>query len=147
MIYLKKNLIFEYNRVSYKKGLIMTKFEKIKNDFVQGIKHILYAFKHSYDGFVSVLKSEQAFRQDLCVFVLFTVVALLLNVPVFEKVVLVSSLFLILFAECVNTAIEVIVDRISKEIHPLSKKAKDIGSLIVLMAFVNAIVVWCAVLL
>jgi diacylglycerol kinase (ATP) len=36
----------------------------------------------------------------------------------------------------VNTAIEVIIDRIGEEYHPLSKKAKDIGSLLVLLSFV-----------
>ena len=48
---------------------------------------------------------------------------------------LLFSLFLIVFMELINTAIEVIIDRIGKEYHPLSKKAKDIGSLLVLLAF------------
>jgi diacylglycerol kinase (ATP) len=46
--------------------------------------------------------------------------------------------------ELVNTAIEVVVDRISEDYHELSKKAKDIGSLLVLLSFVNATVVWTA---
>jgi diacylglycerol kinase (ATP) len=49
--------------------------------------------------------------------------------------------------ELVNTAIEFTIDRIGDEFHILSKKAKDVGSLLVLIAFINAGVVWIACLL
>ena len=52
------------------------------------------------------------------------------------------SLLLILLMELINSAIEAVIDRISDEYHELSKKAKDIGSLIVLLAFMNAIFIW-----
>lgn len=113
----------------------------------QGIKRILNAFKYSYDGFRATFKSEPAFRQDLVVFVVFTLFLFWLDVTRIERAVLFSSLLFILIAECINTAIEVAIDRISTEIHPLSKKAKDIGSFIVLLSFVNAIVVWLVILL
>ena len=63
------------------------------------------------------------------------------------KLLMVFSLFIILLMELVNTAIEVVIDRVGEEYHPLSKIAKDIGSLLVLIAFVNAAVIWGAVLL
>ena len=112
----------------------------------QGTKRILNAFKFSYDGFVAMFKSEPAFRQDLVVCVVFTLVAFFIDVTPLSRVMLVSSMLFILFAESVNTAIETVVDRISKERNPLSKKAKDIGSLIVLMAFVNAALTWGLIL-
>ena len=115
-------------------------------DILQGIKRILNAFKYSYDGFKAVFKSEPAFRQDLAVFIVLTPVALWLNIAPEKKALLVFSLFFILFAECVNTAIEVTIDRISTDIHPLSKKAKDIGSLMVLLSFINAGITWFLVL-
>jgi len=41
----------------------------------------------------------------------------------------------------------VLVNRISEDYHELSKKAKDIGSLLVLLSFVNACIIWAAVLI
>ncbi len=120
---------------------------KYMQNLMQGIKRILHAFKFSYDGFVATLKSEPAFRQDLAICVVLAPIAFMLDVTSVQRVLLFSSLMFILFAECVNTAIETIIDRISMNLHSLSKKAKDIGSLLVLMAFINAIVTWCAILM
>jgi len=52
----------------------------------------------------------------------------------------------VLCAELVNTALEAAVDRISLEIHPLARRAKDIGSAAVMLALVNAGAVWLLVL-
>ena len=111
-----------------------------------GIKRILKAFVYSYQGFMATFKSEAAFRQDLGVFIIGTIAAMCLPVSALEKGLLVSSLVLILLMELANTAIEVVVDRISDEYHELSQKAKDIGSLLVLVSFINAGIIWLAVL-
>ena len=112
----------------------------------KNIKRILNAFIYSYDGFKATCKSEAAFRQDLAVFIIGTIAALFLPVGALEKGLLVSSLVMILLMELANTAIEVVIDRVSEDYHELSKKAKDIGSLMVLLAFVNAGIIWIAVL-
>ncbi len=111
-----------------------------------GIKRILKAFVYSRDGFISAFKSEAALRQDLAVFVVFSIFAMCLNLVLWQKAVLISSLLFIVIMELVNTAVEVVIDRISPEYHELSKKAKDIGSLLVLLAFVNAVILWGAFL-
>lgn len=111
-----------------------------------GIRRILNAFVYSAAGFSAAFKSEAAFRQDLAVFVIGTGIALWLPVSFIERVCLISPLLLILLMELANTAIETVVDRISDDFHLLSKKAKDIGSLLVLIAFINAILWWAAVL-
>lgn len=61
---------------------------------------------------------------------------------VVEQAVLVASLIAILIVEALNTAIEVVVDRISIERHPESGKAKDIGSCAVMLSIILAVVVW-----
>jgi len=124
----------------------MKKIQKYMQNLKSGIKRILYAFKFSYDGFVAMFKSEPAFRQDLFVCAVFILAAFFVDVTPLSRAMLVSSMLFILFAESVNTAVETVVDRISKEKNPLSKKAKDIGSLIVLMAFINAALVWSLIL-
>ncbi|MDR0762138.1 MAG: diacylglycerol kinase [Campylobacteraceae bacterium] len=112
----------------------------------KGIKRILKAFIYSTEGFLESVKSEAAFRQELVLCAVLLVVALLLPISTIEKLFLISSLFLVLLMELVNTAIEAVVDRISSEIHPLSKKAKDIGSLLVLLSFIYLGLVWAVII-
>jgi diacylglycerol kinase (ATP) len=112
----------------------------------KGIKRILKAFVYSWEGFVEVFKTEAAFRQELVLCVVLFVTAILMPVTIIEKLFLTGSLFIILLMEIINSAIEAVVDRISNEKHHLSKKAKDAGSLMVLVAFIYAAIVWGAIL-
>lgn len=111
-----------------------------------GFKRILKAFEYSCDGFKSVFKREPSFRQELILSLLAGCAIVVLPVAGSVKALLAGSLFFILFAELINTAIEIVVDRISEERHPLSKQAKDIGSLLVLLSFINAVIMWGCVL-
>lgn len=101
----------------------------------KGIKRIIKAFSYSFDGFRAVFKSEAAFRQDLLFCFLCGIGLCFVKINPLMLSIICFLLFFILFAELVNTAIEVIIDRIGEEYHPLSKKAKDIGSLLVLLSF------------
>lgn len=60
---------------------------------------------------------------------------------------MIASSFILLVVELLNTAIESVVDRISLEIHPLSKRAKDLGGAAQLVAVVMTIMLWLVVLL
>ena len=103
----------------------------------KGIKRILNAFKYSYDGFTATFKSEAAFRQEILFCLVFGTALFFLPIPPIHLALALFSLFFILIAELVNTAIETLVDRIGAEYNDLSKKAKDIGSLLVLLSFIN----------
>lgn len=106
------------------------------------MKKIIAAFGYSLAGLFSAMVHERAFKQELLLTVVLVPCALLMEVSVIEKVLLLSSLMLILIVELLNTGIEAVVDRISEERHELSKKAKDVGSAAVLLAFVNAAGIW-----
>ena len=111
-----------------------------------GLKRIFSAFFYSVDGLKAAWKHEHAFRQELGLFVAGTLVALVLKVSAFEKLVLIAVLVLVLIVELINSAIEAVVDRISLERHPLSKNAKDFGSAAVLLACLLAAATWAVVL-
>ncbi len=111
-----------------------------------GLKRIFSAFFYSMDGLKSAWKHEHAFRQELALFVAGALVALVLKVSAFEKLVLIAVLVLILIVELINSALEAVVDRISLERHPLSKNAKDFGSAAVLLACLLAAATWAVVL-
>ena len=111
-----------------------------------GLKRILSALSYSFDGLKTAWRNEFAFRQELVVFSVAAVVALLLPVSAFQKLALIGVLLIVLMMELVNSAIEAVVDRVSLERHPLSKNAKDLGSAAVLLACLMAAATWGVVL-
>lgn len=64
-----------------------------------------------------------------------------------EKAMLCGSVLLVLIIELLNSGIESVVDRVSNERHPLSGRAKDLGSAAVFVALFNMAMVWVLVLL
>ncbi|CDG81808.1 diacylglycerol kinase [Janthinobacterium agaricidamnosum] len=111
-----------------------------------GLKRIYSAFCYSLQGLRAAWRGEHAFRQEMLLFIAGTILALLLRISAFEKLVLIGVLVLILIVELMNSAIEAVVDRVSLERHPLSKNAKDFGSAAVLLACLLAAAAWLVVL-
>jgi diacylglycerol kinase (ATP) len=111
-----------------------------------GLRRIADASRNSVDGFRAAWETEHAFRQEVFVVGIGIVIALLLPVSAFQKVFLIAVLVFVVIVELLNSAIEAIVDRISLERNPLSKKAKDIGSAAVALAIGIAAMSWIVVL-
>ena len=111
-----------------------------------GLKRIFSAFFYSLDGLKTAINSEHAFRQELVLFLVGSIAALLLPVSAFQKLVLIGSMVIVLIVELLNSAIEAVVDRVSLERHPLSKNAKDFGSAAVLLACLLSGATWAIVL-
>jgi diacylglycerol kinase (ATP) len=59
---------------------------------------------------------------------------------------LVSSIFLVLIVELINSGIEAAIDRISLKKNELAKRAKDIASAAVFLTIMNAIITWTMIL-
>ena len=110
------------------------------------VKRICNATKYSISGFKSAFQTEAAFRQNCLIFLINTIFSFMVTNTMLSIWFIFCGFFL-LFAELINTAIEYIIDRISSEIHPLSGKAKDIGSALVFLALTNLIVSWSIYLL
>ena len=64
-----------------------------------------------------------------------------------ERAMIIGFGMMVLVVELLNTAVEAAIDRISPEIHPLSKKAKDVACAAVGMMAVTTLVVWLVILL
>lgn len=99
-----------------------------------GLCRLLNAFGYSLQGFRAAWQNEAAFREEAMLTIVLTPVALLLPVTGLEKLLLILSLLLLVLVELLNSAVEAVVDRIGPEIHPLSGRAKDLGSAAVLIA-------------
>jgi diacylglycerol kinase (ATP) len=112
-----------------------------------GIKRAFLATKNSLNAFKWLMKNESAFKQEVLMLVLLIPITCYVDITLKEQVGLIVSLLFIVFTEVINTAIEVVVDRIGLEIHPLSGLAKDLGSAAVLLSLLIAVLVWLAILL
>ena len=110
-----------------------------------GFIRIINAAGYSWLGFKAAYKHEAAFRQELWLTMALTPVALYYGPSLADKAVLMASLVFILLIEMLNSALEAAVDRHGDEIHPLSGRAKDMGSSAVFLAFTIAALVWFSV--
>ena len=111
-----------------------------------GIKRLLYATLYSWKGFQSAIVNESAFRQEFVLFIGLATFSFFLDVTGIERLAMISSVAFILIVELLNSAIEAIVDRISTEHHTLSGRAKDYGSLAVLISLLIATSTWLVIL-
>ena len=97
-------------------------------------------------GVLAMLKNEVAFRIELAIILPALVISLFLPVSVETHLVLVGVLFLIIIAECLNSAVEACVDLITSEFHEKAKIAKDCASAGVFFSVVLALATWAFVL-
>lgn len=111
-----------------------------------GIARIIAAAGYSWQGLSAAYQHEAAFRQELILGLFLVPLAIWLGVTGLESALMIASLFVILIAEIINSALEAVVDRIGSEHHELSGRAKDMGSAAVFLAMINAAVVWIFIL-
>lgn len=112
-----------------------------------GVKRILKAGIYSLQGFKAAWINEAAFRQDCILAVVLWGLAPIMANNAIELLLLIIGPFFILLAEILNSAIEAVVDRISDERHPLSGRAKDLGSAAVFLMLAFTVVVWVVIIL
>ena len=100
----------------------------------------------SWDGFVHVYRTEGSLSQWLVANAVFAVLAFVLPLSAAERGFLLMGGIIILAAECMNTAIERVVDDIGTEKRDAAKYAKDCGSAAVAVSAVGVGVAWVCVL-
>lgn len=102
---------------------------------------LLRSFNHAFQGLVHAVRRERNMRVHVAVALVVLVVSVFLNVSRLELVAIFATIALVLMAELVNTAIEMVVDIATDEFDPRAKAAKDLSAGAVLVAAVNALVV------
>jgi len=115
-------------------------------DGMKSLPRLLRATRVSYSGMGWALREEEAFRIEAALCALLVPAALLLGDTGLERALMIMSLFVVVITELLNTAVEVVVDRIGPERHELSGRAKDLGSAAVHLSLVQVPVVWGLVL-
>ena len=106
------------------------------------LRMLFRALNNSLDGIKEAVSNHRAFRQELVMAVIMCPIALWVGNNALEIVILIGVLIFLLIVEIINSAIEIVIDRIGIEKHPLSKKAKDLGSAAVFLSLLNVGFVW-----
>ena len=101
---------------------------------------------YAWAGFRNMIREETSFKIQLLAIFLVTVGLILVPISLQTKLILFVSMWLIPFAEAINSAIERVVDLVTQEHHPLAGQAKDIGAFIVFVAFLIVVMIWGVVL-
>jgi diacylglycerol kinase (ATP) len=122
---------------------------QIEDNPHKGNKGLTRAFRaaiNSWNGLIYAYKEESAFRQELALSMILIPLAIYLPVTPIEKILLIASVILVLVIELLNSSVEAAIDRISFEVHDLSKRAKDFGSAAVMLALLLCALTWIIIL-
>lgn len=110
------------------------------------LKKVFNALLYSIEGIKVAWKEESAFRQIIVLAIIFIPLGFWLGNTWESKILLILPCFISIIAELVNSAIENAVDYTGTNIHPLAKKAKDMGSAIQLVSLLLWATIWISYL-
>lgn len=112
-----------------------------------GLDRMLRAAGYSIEGLKTAYRGESAFRQESFLAVVMLPGAFILGATWIEVAVLAGSVLLVLIVELLNSGIEAAIDRVSLDLHDLSKRAKDLASAAVFLSLVLCAGIWLTALL
>lgn len=105
------------------------------------MKKMVDSFNAAIEGFFYVLKKERNMRIHFIVGVIVILFAIYLNFTRVELLVLCLTIGLVLITEMVNTAIEIILNKLNRQYAYWIKRVKDITAGAVLISSLNAVIV------
>ena len=106
------------------------------------MKRLVSAFFNSVAGLRHGFANEAAIRQELIAIAVSIPVVPMLTLDPWKMLMLWGSLLFVLLTELLNTGIEEVANKITREFAPEIKIAKDCGSAAVLIATLIAAAVW-----
>ena len=111
-----------------------------------GLDRVIRATGYSLAGLRAAYSGESAFRQEFWIAVVLLPAALWVGRDWVQIALLAGSVLLVLIVELLNSGIEAAIDRVSFELHDLSKRAKDLASAAVMLTLVLCGGIWAAAL-
>jgi len=102
------------------------------------MRRFIKSFGYSFEGIGYAFKFEPNFRFHLVAMIAVGCLGWYLELSLQEWLWIGAVSTLVIMAELFNTAIEVLVDLVSPEIHPKAKIVKDVASAAVLVAAIFA---------
>jgi diacylglycerol kinase (ATP) len=88
-----------------------------------------------------VLKTERNMRIHFLAALFFIILGAFLNFSYLEIITLCVTITFVLASEMINTALELTVDMVKSEFHPMARIIKDVAAGAVLLSAINAVIV------
>lgn len=110
------------------------------------IVHVFMALKYSLEGLWAALRTEIAFQQEVLIMAVLLVLVPLSGLDFLTGALVLFSWLAVLIAELLNSALEAAFNRFGPEIHPLTKRGKDLASAAVFCAVCFNVGLWAVLL-
>ena len=107
-----------------------------------GLRRVWNAAGFSIAGYQAAWQNEAAFRQVSLMACIGIALALWLPITWPFRALILMSHFICVVVELLNSAVEAAVDHTSLEIHPLAKRAKDLGSAAQMTSLLGLAAMW-----
>ena len=110
------------------------------------VRQRVASFKYAIAGLKEMLIGHHNSRIHVFVAACVIIAAGYFRVTSIEWALLILAIFFVLAMEAMNTALELLCDRVSTEIHPLIKKSKDVAAGAVLLSAIAAAIIGVIIL-
>lgn len=104
-------------------------------------KSLKQALKNASAGILTASQTERNIRIQFILIIFALILGAIFKLTETEFVLVVISIFFVIFAEMINTAIEAVVDLYVDVFHSKAKVAKDVAAGAVVIASLNSIIV------
>ena len=104
-------------------------------------KRFVESFNAAVEGFIYVLKTEYNMRVHFLAALFFVLLGIYLGFSYTEILLMTVTITLVLASEMINTALELVVDMVKSEFHPIARIIKDVAAGAVLLTSINAVIV------
>ncbi len=106
-----------------------------------GLPKFIAGFGFAFNGLWYVLRTQINMKVHILLGIVAIVLGVVLRISAIEFAIIILTIAGVLIAEMLNTVIELCVDLVSPQYHPLAKRAKDTAAGAVLLSAILAIVV------
>lgn len=104
------------------------------------MRRLKRSFSFAIAGLIYCVKNEKNMKIHILATILVLIAAVVVGLKPIEWGLLILTVFMVLIAETVNTAVEKTVDLVTTEYHPLAKMAKNLAAGAVLLAAIGSLV-------
>lgn len=105
------------------------------------MKNFLRSFKYAFEGIVTGIKEEQNMKIHISIMILVIIFGIILKISKIEWIICIILFGLVISMELINTAIENVVDLITKEKNEQAKIAKDVAAGAVLVSAIASAII------
>ena len=104
-------------------------------------KHLADSFRYAAEGIWTAFLHERVFTIELLAAIAVAIAGVACHVSRVEGAILAICITLVLSAECLNSALERMVDLVTPEYHPLAKQIKDLAAGAVLITAIGSVII------